>query len=148
MSTILKSLHGLQLGLDKDGYVTSPVGAKFPSLHLGPSGSELDSLAITAATTASNISAGGLTTLGSSAGANPAYNIDAPVPGVRKVLASIGASTGQTVSSTGAGATFSSTTGVAGLLTFTGIGQTVELVGRSTSQYVIVGGRGTVAATS
>lgn len=41
MTTILTSLHGKQAGLDKDGYLTSPVGIKVPELHVGTSGSEV-----------------------------------------------------------------------------------------------------------
>lgn len=42
MTEILTSLHGREVGLDKDRYLTSPVGAKLPALYLGPSGSEVN----------------------------------------------------------------------------------------------------------
>lgn len=40
MTTILTSIHGRRLGLDKDGYLTSPKGVKVPEVHIGASGSE------------------------------------------------------------------------------------------------------------
>lgn len=41
MTTILTSLHGRKLGLDKDGYLTGPVGIKVPAVYIGTSGSEV-----------------------------------------------------------------------------------------------------------
>lgn len=47
MTDILVELHGRQVGLDSNGYLTSPTGAKLPALSLGTSGSEV-ALAATA----------------------------------------------------------------------------------------------------
>lgn len=69
MSEILTSLHGKQVGIDKDGYLTSPVGIKVPSVFTGVSGSELNPAAVTSASTAASISGSGLTWFSSAAGA-------------------------------------------------------------------------------
>lgn len=149
MSVILTSVHGRRLGLDKDGYLTGPAGIRVPDVQIGASGSELSQSAVTAASTSANISAAGVTSLGSSAGANPTYNINAPKPGIRKSLVSIGASTGQIVSSTGAGATFTSTaTGISLKATFVGLGQALDLIGLSTASWGVVGNVGAVAFSS
>jgi hypothetical protein len=104
---------------------------------------------VTAASTGSNISNTGITTCGSSAGANPTFHLDAPVAGVRKELVSIGASTGTVISSTGSGATFNSTaTGVSNKATFVGLGQALQLVGLSTSSWGVVGIVGAPAFSS
>lgn len=42
MTEILTSIHGKEVGLDVNRYLTSPVGAKLPALALGPSGSEVN----------------------------------------------------------------------------------------------------------
>lgn len=54
MSTILTSLHGRLLGLDRLGYLTSPKGVKIPELHIGASGSEVQ---VTATATEINMAA-------------------------------------------------------------------------------------------
>ena len=41
MTDVLTEIHGREFGLDADRYVTGPVGAKFPALCLGASGSEV-----------------------------------------------------------------------------------------------------------
>ena len=41
MSTILTSLHGKQAGVDKDGFLTSPVGLKVRALYVGASDAEV-----------------------------------------------------------------------------------------------------------
>lgn len=55
MTQILTSIHGRQLGLDKDGFLTSPKGMKVPAVHIGPSGSET---ALTATGAELNVLAG------------------------------------------------------------------------------------------
>lgn len=40
MTDILTSIHGRLVGLDKDEYLTTPVGVKVPALYIGTSGSE------------------------------------------------------------------------------------------------------------
>lgn len=132
--TILTSLHGRQIGLDRFGNLESPKGFRTNN--------------VTAASTAATIGNNGITTLGSTAGNNLTFHLDAPVVGVNKTLIATGASTGQVVSSTGSGASFGSTTGAAKLATFTGMGQSLSLVGLSTALWGILGGRGTVALSS
>jgi hypothetical protein len=41
MTAILTSLHGKEVGLDKDRYLTLPTGIKAPELWIGPSGAEV-----------------------------------------------------------------------------------------------------------
>ncbi len=148
MSTILTSLHGRQAGIDRSGYLTSPVGAKFPALYIGVSESEalVDAGGLTTVTTAStgaNISARGVTVLAATAGANLAYAIDAPVAGVPKRIFASGTSTGQTISSTGAAATFYSTGGSTHIGVTVPRGAALDLVGISTSAYAVIGNQGT-----
>lgn len=78
MSTILTSIHGKQLGLDKDGYLTCPVGLKVPAVYVGAAGSEVlqsGSGEVTSASTAANIAATGLTWFSSAIGD---FTLDAP----------------------------------------------------------------------
>jgi hypothetical protein len=149
MSTILKSLHGHQLGLDKDGYLTSPIGAKIPALYLGTSGSETQSdieglTTVSAASTGSNISPRGTTTLGATSGNNPTYNLSAPVAGVVKRIFASGTSTGQIISSTGESANFASTGGSTHVSATVPKGASLILIGLSTSLYGVQANQGTV----
>lgn len=155
MSTILKHLHGNQFGLDHNGYLTSPVGAKLPALYLGTSDSEVAvSIAaltaassgdkdVTAASTGANISARGTATLGATAGANLAYAIDAPLTGVVKRIIASGTSTGQTISSTGASANFVSTGGSTHVSVTVPKGAALHLIGLSTALYGVMSNQGT-----
>lgn len=147
MTTILKSLHGSQLGLDKDGYLTSPVGIKVPELHVGTSGSEVQlSNTVTAASSGTTIGRYGTATLGATAGNNPTYHLEAPVAGARKVIAASGTSTGQILSSTAAGANFESTGGSTHVSCTIGKGGGLLLEGLSTSLWHVVGNIGGVFA--
>lgn len=103
--------------------------------------------AVDTASTAANIGNSGVTQLASTS--QSAYNLDAPVRGIRKSLVATTGSTSQAVSSTGAGATLNSTaTGSAHTATFAGLGQALELVGLSTSKWGIVSNVGGVALSS
>ena len=145
MSTILKSLHGLQLGLDKDGYLTSPVGIKVPEVYVGTSGSEVaHSLTVTAASSGTVIANSGVATLGATAGNNPTYHLAAPVAGSRKTISASTGSTGQIVSSTGAGATYRSTAGSTQTAATFPAGASLSLLGVSTSLWQVTNNYGTV----
>lgn len=95
--------------------------------------------AVTASSTGTTIPATGIATLGSSAGGSASYALAAPTAaGIQKVLMSVGASTGQVVTSSQASIT--SSFGSSGTtLTFTGIGQAVTLYAQSTSQWMVAG---------
>ena len=150
MSDILVSLHGRDLGLDKDRYLTTRIGAKHPELYLGTSGSEAkvdiqDFTTLTAASTGTTISARGIATLGATAGANLTYAIAAPTVGLRKTIFCTGASTGQIVSSTGAAATFQSTGGSTHITaTFPNKGSCLSLVGLSTGIWGVTSNQGVI----
>lgn len=144
MSEILTSVHRPHIGVDKDGYVTGKTGLAFPELKLGPSGSEVSVAgpnALNTASTASNIPAGGHTSLAATTAA--AYTMNGPVTGVPKTLHATSTSTGQTV--TLASGTFSSTAGSSqNRATFTGIGQSLTLMALSTSLFAVLGNQGGV----
>lgn len=147
MSTIKTSLHGSLLGLDHSNYLTGPVGAKLPVLYLGTSGSEalVDIEGLTTVTSqssaASTLAARGVSRLDSTI--NQAYQLAAPIAGVRKVIFNTTASTGQVVSSTGVGASFQSTGGSTHIsATFPIRGSALELVGLSTSLWAVVTNQG------
>lgn len=147
MSTILKSLHGNQVGIDKDGYLTSPVGIKVPSLFVGPNNTEvqLDNT-VTAASTPVTVPRFGTATLGATGGANLTYHLQAPVAGCRKVIAASGTSTGQILSSTAAGAAFNSTAGATSVSCTIGKGGALLLEGLSTALWQVVSNYGGVFA--
>lgn len=144
MSTILRSIAGRLFGLDADGYATSPVGLKIPDLRVGASGSELPvsgSGVVTTASTGSTIGAGGFTALAASTAA--AFVLAGPITGTRKTLHATSTSTGQVV--TLVSGNFSSTDGATGTIaTFTGVGQTLELLAKSTGIYAVLNRQGAV----
>ena len=88
MSTILTSLHGKQAGIDKDGFLTSPLGIKVPALYVGASDAEVrvGDVSVTQATISSTgtaIGNSGLTVLTSTAA--KAYVLTDPAAaGLRK----------------------------------------------------------------
>lgn len=133
--TILTSLHGRIFGLDRFGNVETNKGYRNSN--------------VVAASTGTNITNNGITTFASTAGGNTTFNLDAPVLGIEKTLVSIGASTSQIVSSTGAGAAIESTsTGTSTKFTFVGIGQSLTLIGLSTALWGVTGNVGAVAFSS
>lgn len=147
MSTILVSLHGRDVGLDSDRYLTSRVGAKLPELWLGTSGSEVQlSNSVTAASTGTTIGRSGVATLGATGGANLTYHLQAPVAGAIKYVQASGTSTGQILSSTAAGANFESTGGSTHVTCTIGKGGALVLVGKSTSSWHVHGNFGGVFA--
>lgn len=155
MSTILKTIHGIgrEFGLDRNGYVTALNGAKLPALYLGPSETEVNTMAVTAATTAASFTlpAAGTVTLGATAGNNPTYALPAPLLGLELIIFGTGLSTGQVVSSTAAGVTIQSTVSSSNAkLTFGSSlgGQNITLTGLSTALWGIVGNIGGVTVST
>lgn len=153
MTEILTSLHGKEVGLDKDRYLTTPVGIKTPAIGFGASGSEtlitataaeINSLsasnAVTAASTAANLANNGTHTLSSS---QVSYTLAPPSAGVRKWITSIADSSGTSRKVlAGSGVTFDSSNAT---MTSSANNQSVILVGLSTSRWAIMSNVGSMA---
>lgn len=104
----------------------------------------------TSATTGTNISSYGVTTLGSSSGPITAWLLDAPRrSGVVKVITSIATSTANTVTteSTASANFVSTSTWLGTTITFQVPGDTVQLVSLSTSQWLVTDRTGTILTT-
>lgn len=130
------SLHGRAFGFDTD------TGAIIRNGVEGGYGNE----AVSAASTATTITARGVTTLGATAAKD--YTMAAPIAGVEKRLICTGATTlAQTV--TLAAGTFVSTAGTtANKASFDSLGEALTLVGLSTSQYAVFGNLNSVSLTT
>lgn len=147
MTDVLVSLHGRDVGLDKDRYLTTRIGAKHPEIWVGTSGSEVAMTpTVTAGSSGTTIARFGTATLGATAGNNPTYHLQAPVAGSRKVIAASGTSTGQVISSTAAGANFVSTGGSTHVSGTIGKGGALVLEGISTALWHVVSNLGCVFA--
>jgi hypothetical protein len=148
MSEILTSVHGKQLGIDADGYLTSPVGIKVPKVYVGTSGSEelVDGAAlVTSASTAASISNVGLTWFSSAAGT---FTLAAPTrAGLTKQLAADllpGTTTVTITCASGSGIGSTDKT----ILKSTGAGPLgVSLVARTTAIWDLVASHSTYAGT-
>lgn len=85
MSTILHTIYGRLLGVDKNKYITGEKGIKSPNLYVGSNDSEVAIFgstavqAATSATTGTVLNFGGYITLTSSS--TSTWNIAAPAPG-------------------------------------------------------------------
>jgi hypothetical protein len=146
MSTIRHSLYGKLFGLDANNYLTSPVGVKVPQVYAGVSGSEVAVMgstsvqAATSATTATNITAGGITTVSSAA---TTWQLAAPVAGVPKWLSAASSSTATRTITVASGSQICCTAGTSMTsIVLTGGGQGVTLVGISTAIYQVVNNSG------
>lgn len=129
------SLHGRALGFD------SETGALFRNGVEGIYGDQT----VTAASTASNITPRGLTTLATTA--VKAYTLDAPIVGLVKRLTATGASTSSRTVTVASG-TIGTTAGSTGTtLTFLATGQTVNLQALTTALWQVIGNVGAVACT-
>ena len=148
----MKNVAGRFLGVDRDGYVTGKVGAKFPAVFLGAAGAEVNQFgvqALTSASTGTQITAGGVTSIGSSA--DQTFILAPPIGGARKTIFCTSTSTGiRTVRlSTSLGGTFESTLGSSfRAYTLTNQGQALNLVGLSTSIWGVVNHGSTSAPTT
>ena len=121
------SIHGRRIGLDSDSNLI---------VDKGDGGQAILSPGVSAASTASNIPAYGVTTLST---AISSYTLDDPIPGVRKTIiaANPSTATGRFVqTSTANGVTFAST-GSFNKWQSTA-SQSLELVGISTLQYAVL----------
>lgn len=153
MSIVLKSIWGRDVGLDRNDYLTARVGIKTPALFLGPSETEVDSLAVTTATTATAyvLPQAGTVLLASTAGSSNTFALPAPLKGVPLLIFVTGVSTSQKVSSTAAGVTIQSTVSSSNaLLTFGSslAGQAITLAGLSTSLWGIIDNVGSVTVST
>ena len=104
----------------------------------------------TSATTATNISSFGFTTLGSSSGPITTWLLDAPRrSGITKTITSIATSTANkvTTESTASANFVSTSTWLGTTITFQVPGDTVKLVSLSTSQWLVTDRTGTVLTT-
>lgn len=151
MSTILTSLHGKQAGLDKDGFLTSPVGLKVPALYVGASDAEVRvaDTGVTQATissTGSSIANSGLTVVTSTA--SKAYVLADPTGvGLRKAISQTSSSTAaKTVTS--AGGTAVGFDGFNHIATFFGRGDALYLQSISTAMWAVIGRSGAVTLTT
>lgn len=149
MSTILTSLHGKQAGIDKDGFLTSPVGIKAPALYVGAADAEVrvGDVGVTQATISSTgtaIANSGLTVIISTAA--KAYVLTDPgAAGLRKALSQTSSSTAaKTVTSAG-GVGFD---GLNHIATFLGRGDALYLQSISTAMWAVIGKSGAVTLTT
>lgn len=152
MSQILTSLHGKELGLDKDRYLTSPTGIKVPEIWQGASGSEvrLDHTGVTNIdSTATQLLAYGLNLITTTAGTSGIFVLPAPVKGA---ICQFAISTGCTTVRLNVAATASETIALQPSATYSALTSTAggsygRLQGVSTSRWQFEGAGGTIAAT-
>lgn len=114
---IITSIFGNRAGLTKDGFLVAKDNQ------------------VDAASTASNLLPGGINTISTS---STAYTLGAPVPGLHKVLAATSTSTAAVTVTLAAGSFLSTAGSTQTIATFNGIGQSLYLVGLSTSRYSVV----------
>lgn len=145
---LLTSIFGRRLGLETHGSLGGMAGSIEPIDGFTSGGTTVTSTSV-----ATNLPAYGLSAIGASgASATTAYNLDAPIPGVRKTL--FVPTTGYAVVGTTASGAFiastASVTSTYGIITFTGKGNFVELMGLTTALWGVIsdGGINTVALTS
>lgn len=154
MATILHSIYGRKLGVTKNGYVTGEVGAKFPGVHIGPSGSEVAIFgstavaAATSATTATNLTAGGINTIAASTVDDTWILGGAAAAGIPVVISRLTTSTATTGAiNLSTGVTFlTSALSTGSIATWSGYG-TLSLMSVSTAAYVVTAIHGGVALT-
>lgn len=137
MSTILHSIYGRLLGVDKDKYITGEKGVKTPNVYVGVSDSEVAIFgstsvqAATSATTATALNFGGYITLTSSS--TSSWTLAAPAPGRSVHIQRLSTTTASTQSIVLASGTITSSTQVAATtISFTGSGG-IMLHGLSTA---------------
>lgn len=113
------------------------------NLALGQAGSDdwdsnyIGSASVTSPTTADTVSPGGTSVFSGTAA--KAYNLAAPVPGVRKVLACTHVSTVAKTITLESGNIVSTAQSTIQSIAFIGLGQSVTLEGLSTANYIITG---------
>lgn len=137
MSSVLHSLYGKLLGLDKNKYITAEKGVKLPNIYIGTNDAEVaifGSTAVQAATSASTgttLNFGGYITLTSSS--TTTWSLAAPAAGRSCVIQRLSTTTASTQSVTLASGTIYTSTQVAATsIAFTGSGG-IRLHGLSTA---------------
>lgn len=142
-SQLLTSIFGRRLALapgnSSDANVEYLVGVRAVREQVegvSSAGSTITSTAVT-----NNLSPFGVSLIGASgASGTTAYNLAAPVPGVRKIL--FNATTGNAVVGTTAAGAFIASSGSAastyGILTFAGKGANIEMVGLTTALWGVL----------
>ena|SRR5258706_15958194 len=124
-NNILTSIFGRRLGLDNDQYLVGALDNKVVTQQA------------TTLTTGTVINAHGFT--GVSSSTNTTWSMAAPVEGISKQLVATTTSTG-TMAVQLASGNFLTTAGSSfNQVTFTALGQSVDLVGLSTSLYAAIG---------
>jgi len=133
-SAILDSVKGRKLGLSPAGYLQGQLASVETQSGLAATTTLISTA--TAALTAYGVSLVGSTI---TSGAT-SYTLANPVPGVSKKLINISSGTATvTLDSTAAGQAICSTVGSTGaILTFSGKGASIELLGLSTLHYQVV----------
>lgn len=154
MSTILHSLYGRKLGVDRNGYITGDVGAKFAGVHVGPSGSEVaifgstSLAAATSATTATDMRAGGVNTIAASTD-DDTWTLAAPAAaGIPVEIIRLTTSTGTTGTVNMASGVTVGTSAIStgSVMAFTGFAS-ISLISVSTAAYALLARSGTVTIT-
>ena len=145
MTTILTSIHGHKVGLDVDGYLTTPVGIKSPKYFIGASGSEIDENLVTTASTGTTITAGGVAQITSSTSGS--YTLAAPVVGTFKTLVTTSSSTLDRLVTLASGNFLTTASATMVSITFKEPGNSVQLVGLTTALYAVLGTVGLSTAT-
>ncbi len=144
MATVLHSIYGRHLGTDRDRYITGNNGIKVPAVYCGPNDSELaiygstSVQALTSASTGTNMTAAGVTTIGTSSAQT--FILDAPVAGLYKkiIITSTTPSTVTVLLSTTLGGNFMTTDGSSFInITLNNQADFLDLHAVSTSFYVV-----------
>jgi hypothetical protein len=153
MSTILHSIYGRKFGIDRNGYPTNPVGLKAPGISVGPSESEVcifgsSALATqaTSATTATNLTAGGVNRIST---AETTWVLAAPAAaGIPVWISRLTTSTGTTGTVNMASGVTIGTCAIStgSIMAFTGLA-TIGLISVSTAAYALISRSGTVTIT-
>jgi hypothetical protein len=127
-NSILTSIHGRRLGLDANARLVGPRGRV----------EEIEDINTTAATTASAFGITQVFTSGSTQGPTQ-HNLPAPVAGVEKVIVMRSTSTGsqQFLSTPNGAAIYSSAGTTANAINFVGPGGYVQLIGISSTIWVV-----------
>lgn len=128
----LTSIRGRYAGLDSDGNFVARLGAKAAKFI-----SDLN-----AATTSSNISNGGVSTISSTAAQS--ITMDAPGTGVEKTIACVTTSTSTAARTVAlaSGTIQSTASSTYTTMTFNATGQAIRLVGLSTARALVVANAG------
>ncbi len=125
-NSIITSVFGRRLGMDIGGYL------------VGPPDMKVQTQVATSLTTSSAIDPHGITSLAATSAAT--YAMSAPVEGVEKKLVCTSTGAGNQVVQLPTGVTFQTTAGTSfNQATFSGVGQSADLVGLSTSLYAAIG---------